>query len=705
MSNISSRLTAARFHSRLNLRTVVMLIIGLSLVRLMSLGWAEELRTAEAVRVLKTEPAPKTMQVRLRGVVTFFDEQLYSRFIQDDTAGIYLQASTNTPTLFPGQLVEIEGATSPGEYAPVVLVDHVHVLGEAPLPPSKQVNYEQLATGIEDSQFVEITGVVRSVRPLEQTPYYDIEIVTGGGRLLVYAKHLPVAKAEDLLDSTVRVRGVCSTQFNHQRQLFAIRLMVPRPDDLKIEAPAAENPYATDARPIGSLLQFTPQKSYGHRVKLAGTVIYYDPGAALFLQDSNHGVEIQTKEHISLALGDRVEALGFVGQGDYTPLLQDAVYRKVSPGPILAALPLTADGALKGEHDCQLIQVTGRLIDRTQHANEQFLILQESNFIFQASLKQTDGRDDFTRLANGSRVAVTGVCRIEPGKWEAGENWRAKSFSLLLRSPDDVVLLAAPSWWTLEKMLWIASAFACATLAAFSWIAVLRRQVAERTRELEVQIQQRQLAERRREIEQERARVAHDLHDDLGSRLTEVNMLATLAKSKTTSPDEKERYLTELTATAGQMVTSLDEIVWAVNPRNDTIASLASYFGAYAERLLDMAAITCGLDIAEELPDHPLNPKFRQELFFAFKEALNNVLRHAAATQVWLRISVHANSLIVEVADNGHGFDPQIRQAGDDGIANMYERMRGLGGLCAVASDPKLGTTVRFQAPLPDANL
>jgi signal transduction histidine kinase len=268
-----------------------------------------------------------------------------------------------------------------------------------------------------------------------------------------------------------------------------------------------------------------------------------------------------------------------------------------------------------------------------------------------------------------------------------------------------VVVLEAPSWWTLEKMLWIAAALAFATLAAFSWIAVLRRQVAERTRELEIQIQQRQLAERRREIEQERARVAHDLHDDLGSRLTEVNMLATLAKSPTTSLDEKERYLTELTGTAGQMVTSLDEIVWAVNPRNDTIASLASYFGAYAQRLLDMAAITCGLDIAEDLPEHPLNPKFRQELFFGFKEALNNVLRHAAATQVWLRISVHEDSLNVEVADNGHGFDPQKRQAGDDGIVNMSERMRGLGGLCEVTSDPKLGTTVRFRAPLPDENL
>jgi signal transduction histidine kinase len=178
-------------------------------------------------------------------------------------------------------------------------------------------------------------------------------------------------------------------------------------------------------------------------------------------------------------------------------------------------------------------------------------------------------------------------------------------------------------------------------------------------------------------------------------------MLTTLVKSPTTSAEEKERYLGDLSETARRMVTSLDEIVWAVNPRNDTTASLASYFGSYAQRLLDLASVTCGLDIAEDLPERPLDPKFRQELFFAFKEALTNVVRHAGATQVWLRISVQENQLIVEVADNGHGFDSQARQAGSDGISNMNERLRSLGGECKITSVTQQGTTVRFSAPLP----
>jgi signal transduction histidine kinase len=117
--------------------------------------------------------------------------------------------------------------------------------------------------------------------------------------------------------------------------------------------------------------------------------------------------------------------------------------------------------------------------------------------------------------------------------------------------------------------------------------------------------------------------------------------------------------------------------------------------------LLDLASISCGLDVAEDLPDHPLDPRFRQELFLAFKEALTNVVRHAQATQVWLRISVQRGDIVVEVADNGHGLDAGKRDVGADGIANMKERLTALGGECEISSGKEKGTAVRFRAPLP----
>ncbi|HXC98261.1 MAG TPA: ATP-binding protein [Verrucomicrobiae bacterium] len=679
-------------------------LLGFLLPSFAGRTFAQELRTVEAIRELTVAQTRQKIPVHLQGVVTFYDERLYSRFIQDDTAGIYLQFPVNVgpPALVPGQLVDVTGTCSPGEYAPVVVVEHVQTVGKAPLPAPKTVSYEQLASGVEDSQFIEISGIVRSVQSLEDSQYHLLEIATGGGRLLVYARDLPVKAPDELLDSTVRVRGVCSTKFNHQRQLFSIRLMVPRPEDLEIELPAPKDPYAIAARPIGSLLQFAPQETYGHRVKIAGTVIYCAPDGTIFLQKGDQGVEVQTRQRDPLQLGDHVEVLGFVNQGEYTPMLQDAVYRKISSGPPPRPALLTIDEALKGNYDCRLIRVTARVLDRTQHGSERYLILQDGDIIFHAYLKQAEGEDAFPGLKNGSSVAVTGVCQIDPGEWEAGDAWRAKAFSLQLRSSADVILLRAPPWWTLSKVLWMTGAFGFVAVAAFGWIAVLRRQVAERTLQLEVQIQERQRADRRRVIEQERARLAHDLHDDLGAGLTEVNMLSSLVKSSATSAAEKQRYLDDLTGTALRMVTSLDEIVWAVNPRNDTIASLASYFGSYAQRLLDLADVTCGLDIAEELPEHPLDPKFRQQLFFSFKEALTNIVRHARATQVWLRIAVREHRLEVEVSDNGHGFNLSEPRSGSDGLANMQERLKALGGVCEIVSDAQNGTMVRFSAPLPE---
>src|SRR5262249_45080989 len=163
---------------------------------------------------------------------------------------------------------------------------------------------------------------------------------------------------------------------NHQRQLFAIRLMVPRPDDFVIEVPAPTDPFGADARPIGSLLQFAPQETYGHRVKIAGTVTYCEPGRALFLQDGDQGVEVQTRESELLQPGAHIEALGFVSQGEYTPVLQDAVCRKNASGEPPLPTRVTTDEALKGNYDCRLIQVTARLLDRALHGSERYLILQ-----------------------------------------------------------------------------------------------------------------------------------------------------------------------------------------------------------------------------------------------------------------------------------------------------------------------------------------
>ena len=445
------------------------------------------LTTAAAVRNLTVAEAARHYPVKLRGVVTFYNADFFSRFIQDDTAGIYLH-ETNMPPLLPGQVVEIVGFTSPGEYAPIVLPESVRILGTAALPAAQPVTFEQLASGKEDSQFVEIAGIVRSVYRDENLKHYLMELATGGGRLTVYASDLQADQAQKLVDSTVRLRGVCSSQFNRQRQLFAIRLMVPRAEDLTVTVPATAEPFAVPTQTISSLFQFTPQGTFGHRVKVSGTVTFFQPGAALYIQDENYGLFVQTKATEPLQLGDRVELLGFATPGQYSPALQDAIYRKTGAGAAPSPARINRDEALKGDYDCRLIRIEAKLLNHAQDGREQSLALDAGGFIFHAYQQAEDGRA-FAQLESGSLVAVTGICLVEPGDWMAGETWRAKSFRLLFRRPDDVTVLQRPPWWTLQKLLWLTAALIFVVIGAFTWIAVLRRRVAEQTQTIRGQLQ------------------------------------------------------------------------------------------------------------------------------------------------------------------------------------------------------------------------
>jgi hypothetical protein len=433
------------------------------------------LTTVAAVRSLSAAEAAKHYPVKLHGVVTFFDEGLFSRFIQDNTAGIYFQDLTNMPVLEPGQTVEMDGVTGPGEYAPVVIPASVSVTGRGVLPAAQPVSAEQLAGGREDSQFVVFSGLVRSVHLEKDTGFYVMDLAKDGEHFTVYAKKLPVAQPDELVDSTVKVSGVCATMFNHQRQLFGIRLLVPAADGVAVEKPAPANPFQMPAENINSLLQFTPGGTPEDLVKVVGTVVYSEPGSALFIENKNAGLYCQTRQRDLLQPGDQVEVLGFPAKGDYTPVLEDAIYRKTGTGSAPQADAVDVNQVLTGTHDCRLVQLQARVLDRVQRGLNQFLLLQSDDFTFQAFLPQRMGDEGFDSIQNGSEVKVTGICLIERGNnWQAGEQWRAASFHLLLRSPADVSVLQAPSAVKVPDLLWVAVVCGAIALATLFWVAVLR---------------------------------------------------------------------------------------------------------------------------------------------------------------------------------------------------------------------------------------
>jgi PAS domain S-box-containing protein len=486
-------------------------------------GQDNVLSTAEQVRKLTPEQAAQHIKVRLKGVVTFYDESLYSRFVQDETAGIYFREMVNMPPLKAGQLIELEGQTDAGEYAPVIVPSSVKVIGEGKFPRALPVTLDDLVSGREDSQFVEVSATVRSVRFEEETQNYLIDVVTGGERFAVYSRQLPVTNREALVESVLKVRGVCATLFNRQRQLFGFNLLVPLPEDLTIERPAPEKPFDITAQPISSLLRFTAQSTTGRRVKVLGTVVYQEPGIALFIQDEKEGLYCQTRQRSRVALGDKVEVLGFPAKGEYTPVLQDSAYRKVGAGSAPGPVSINLDEALSGAYDCRLVRMEAKLLEHTQRGREQFITLERDGFIFNAFLGTEDLGSGLVEAVPGSELAITGICLIERGSsWRAGETWRAKSFRILLRSPGDLRVLRSPPWWNARRVLWIAGVFAGLTIAASAWVAVLRRRVAQQTEIIRQRLQaEAQMKERYLDLFEN----ANDVlfTHDLEGRVTAIN--------------------------------------------------------------------------------------------------------------------------------------------------------------------------------------
>jgi len=250
------------------------------------------------------------------------------------------------------------------------------------------------------------------------------------------------------------------------------------------------------------------------------------------------------------------------------------------------------------------------------------------------------------------------------------------------------------TWWFLGSCA-LAAATAVALLARF-----LTRQRMQR------QIEQ---MERQHELERERARIAQDIHDDVGASLSRIAMLSQPAPGDLAQPERTASMLTRIYTTAREVTRSLDEIVWAVDPRHDTLDSLADYMGRFAQEYLATANVRCRLDLPVIVPPWPLTAEIRHNLFLAFKEALHNAVKHAAASEVRISLGLRSDSFELTVRDNGHGFEPtqagtteHDRIAAGNGLTNMQNRLARIGGRCEISSDKNTGTNVSLVVGFTD---
>jgi len=210
-------------------------------------------------------------------------------------------------------------------------------------------------------------------------------------------------------------------------------------------------------------------------------------------------------------------------------------------------------------------------------------------------------------------------------------------------------------------------------------------------------------------MERERMRIAKDMHDEIGSKLTKISFMSERAKGELQGQESVARKLFSIAHTSRDLLQTLDEIVWAVNPHNDTLEHLANYLGQYATEYLQNTAVDCELHVPGGLPEHPFSAETRHNIFLAFEEALNNALKHGRASLVRVDMMFEPGQFQIKIVDNGRGFDsakPDSAAAdhrSGNGLRNMSQRLADTGGRCLVTSQPGQGTTVTFTVPLTDA--
>lgn len=252
-----------------------------------------------------------------------------------------------------------------------------------------------------------------------------------------------------------------------------------------------------------------------------------------------------------------------------------------------------------------------------------------------------------------------------------------------------VALRVLAPWW---REPW---AYAAGALLAIGGVAGVVRFFTRRRMQRKMRALEQEFT-----LERERSRIARDIHDDLGANLTQIGLLSATGREKRDQPRVVDEQFAAISSTTDELIQSLDTIVWAVNPRHDTLESLARYITRFAGDFCAHSQTRLRLDVPPQLPEVTLSSEVRHNLFLAAKESLNNALRHAAATEIRIRIAAQPDHFSLTIEDDGRGFTPLPDDDGN-GLRNMQRRLTDCGGTCEISSAAGRGTTVYFKIPLP----
>lgn len=644
------------------------------------------LTNAAQVRALTQAEAAEQLPIRLRGVVIEKNHDGAFTLI-DDTAGMYVWDPTNVArAIVRGDLVELEGVTDPGKFAPHVDARNVRKVGSGKVPPPQLADPDDLFNGRLDAQWIEVSGIVRRVEPVWGGLDFEVSVVPGDGRVLVHASGFGSSVA---VDSAVRLHAVCYNQFNKARQMLGPYLSIPQGEPISVIKPALTNLDALPLRSVESLMQFSLGQDGAHRVRVRGAVIYSQPGVGLWIRDAGHGLRVICDVKEPLPIGAEIDVFGFLKRGEYGPLLEDAIYRNT--GRVLPANPTylaTANDAF--DHDADLIQCEAVVQEEWRALDDIRLKLREGATEFQAVLRMKDDKESLLSLTPGTRVRVAGVCSVgfrgeatNPGTLEP------QFFQILLRSPSDITVLQHPSWWSAQHVAWVAGGVAIASLAVVAvvvWIGHrrLREQAAEQLKaETEFAA-----------ILNERNRMAREIHDTLSQGLSAISMQLEVVKRQLPL-DSKVRELLEVARNLARTnMTAARKAIWNVRSQDLETGDLATALGDVLRNLTEGTETKGEVRVTGQM--RRLAPLTENNLLRIGQEAITNAAKYAEAKNILVTLDFEERQFRINVKDDGKGFDVQSPppSEGGFGLKAMRERAVQLHAEFSVTSDPGKGTVV-----------
>jgi signal transduction histidine kinase/uncharacterized protein YdeI (BOF family) len=655
-----------------------------------------DLTNAAQVRALDAKEAARHLPVHLRGVVVGEAEPGGNGFaLQDETSGIYLTSSSSVVArLHPGDEIEVTGTSDPGSFAPSVIVTTLRKLGVKPLPEPRKLTFGELLSGRFEAQWVELVGIVRYCEPSPNEPRkLRIELATGGGRL-VLRWNVPKAPAP-LVDAEIRVRGVCYYLANKNRQLLSPMLAIPHDVPIQIETPAPADPFSEPLSALDSLMHFAQDGSYGHRVHVRGVVTRYQPGEFIFIRDGELALRVQTSQWGELKPGDEVEISGFPKEGNYSPILEEAVFRKQASGspPPSVRLEKLADA---GRLDANLVELEGVLDKQYPSWAEFFDFHTDTGMNFQALLRYDEKKTVPARLPAGGRFKVVGICSTERGSYGLSSGLsEPRSFQILLRSLDDLTLIHPPPWWTRQRTIRALAATIGISMGACAGIMFLAR------RRLREQEARRLAAENEFALLfTERNRMAREIHDTLAQGLGGISIHLEFIKNRLQeAPPEIIKHLEITRDLVRHSLADARNAIWDMRSQALQEGDLVSALDATMKQLTEGSNVSVRFTITGQ--PRRISPAMENDLLHIGQEALCNAVKHAHAKKIGLNLDFAQDEIRLSVTDDGCGFAPEKSPPRTDsfGIIGMKERVQQLRGQLLVQSRLGAGTQILATVP------